>query len=127
VKTSFLLISDRGESAWANALRETLLHLGSLEIISEEKTNFRIFNAQYDLIIIDASAVKKPAHLVTQLLNQKPEVRVVVATITPTWQEARTVLLAGAADYFRQSLNKEELVVTIKTILDRCFYQIKQK
>ncbi|MCI0401190.1 MAG: hypothetical protein L0Z68_07820 [Gammaproteobacteria bacterium] len=117
MKHSFLLISDRDEPAWSAVLREAMTPLGSLQTILEDKAEAEMLRAQYDLIIIDAAAINQPAQLVSQLRALRPELRIAVAAVAPTWQETRNVLRAGAVDYFRRSPNKEELLLTIRDIL----------
>lgn len=116
--TTFLLITNRGEAGWSAMVSETLTPLGSLRIISEEKACTDVLRTRYDLIIIDAAAVKEPAELVSRLCRQRKNVRIVVVTASPTWREARDVLCAGAFDYFRRPPSKEELLSTIKDALD---------
>ena len=74
--------------------------------------------ASYDVIIIDAGTVSNAVTLVASLQSQQPEARIVVATASPTWQRAREVLQAGAADYIRKSLDKDQLRVKIQALLD---------
>lgn len=119
MKTSFLLISDQDEPAWAAALKETLDSFGSLKIVREDKAEAEILRARYDLIIIDAAAINQPARLVSHLLTLRPDLRIAVVAAAPEWQETRNVLRAGAVDYFRRSPNKEELLFTIRDILVR--------
>jgi len=119
MKNSFLLISDRDEPAWSAVLREALTPLGSLQTILEDKAEAEVLRAHYDLIIIDAAAINQPAQLVSRLRARGPDLRIAVAAVTPTWQETRNVLRAGAVDYFRRSPNKEELLLTIRDILTR--------
>ena len=122
MKTSILLINDRDETAWSEMLREVLAHLASSRVISGEEVDSEVLHSPYDLIIIDANVVEEPAQLVSFLRSQSPDIRVVVTTAAPTWQEARAVIRAGAADYFRQTLNKEELLSIILDILYRLTY-----
>ena len=118
MKAAFLLINDGNESDWSTLLQEVVTPMGSLTIISEEATTAEIRREHYDLVIIDAATVQGPVELVSQLHGCDASIRVIVAAVTPTWQEARAVLRAGAADYLRRPTNKEELLWVIQTTLD---------
>jgi DNA-binding NtrC family response regulator len=119
VEVTFLLVSDQAESPWSLTLAEALAPLGHLHIVSEQEASEEIRRARYDVVIVDTTAVKEVAPLVTRLHAQQPEARMVVATLSPTWQRAREVMQAGAFDYIRKSLNKEETLVAIREILKR--------
>lgn len=115
MKITFLLISDRNKTAWSDMLSHALSPLGSLQVATEDEAGAEILSTNYDLIIIDAAVIKEPAQLVAQLSRQRPELRILVAAVTPTWQEARAVLRAGAADYFPRPPNVEELLLQCGT------------
>jgi DNA-binding NarL/FixJ family response regulator len=38
----------------------------------------------------------------------RPEVKIVVATMSPTWKRAREAFRVGASDYVRKSMNEAE-------------------
>jgi len=116
---AFLLIGRLEESSWPPALAEALAPLGRLHIVSEQEAFEEIDNTRYDVIIVDATAVKEVAPLVARLHARQPEARMVVATLSPTWQRAREALQAGASDYIRKSLNREETLAAIRDILRR--------
>jgi DNA-binding NtrC family response regulator len=118
MKPSFLLINAGNESDWPVILREALDALGQLFITSEVEASAEILHKRYDLVIIDAATVQKPVELVSQLHARDTSIRIIVAAVTPTWQEARTVLRAGAADYVRRPSNKEELISMIQNAVD---------
>lgn len=119
MKINFLLISDRDKTAWSDTLSDALSPLGSLRVVSEHEAGVEILRASYGLVIIDAAVIEEPAHLVSHLRTQRPELRIVVVAVTPTWQEARAVWRAGAADYFPRPPNKEELLLTMRDTFNR--------
>lgn len=119
MEITFLLVSDRNKTAWSEMLNDALSPLGSLQIVSENEAGAEILRAGHDLIIIDAAVIKEPAHLVSHLRTKRTESRIVVVAVTPTWQEARAVLRAGAADYFPRPPNKVELLLTMRDTLKR--------
>lgn len=116
---TFLLVGNREESPWAQTLAEALAPLGELGIISEQEAFKEIEHKRYDVIIVDSTVVKEVAPLVARLRVQQPEAHVVVATVSPTWQRARDAMQAGASDYIRKSLNKQETLAAMKKILNQ--------
>jgi DNA-binding NarL/FixJ family response regulator len=119
MENSFLLISDQTRTAWNEVPGDILSSLGSLQVVTEEEINPEILRTHFDLIIMDAAAIKDPAQLVSRLRSLNPGIRIVVASVTPTWQEARAVLRAGAADYFSRPVNQDELFSTMQETLRR--------
>jgi DNA-binding NarL/FixJ family response regulator len=115
----FLLISHEKETTWPLVLRQTLASLGELELVTEEQAFERVSQSQCDLIIVDASAIADTLLLISRLRHQCPQSRIVVATASPTWQQARDAFHSGATDYIRKTLNKEEILATVKDIMSK--------
>lgn len=116
--SSFLLVSDRGKSAWSAMLGQTLAPLGSLRVVTKSESLEEILRRRHDLIIIDAAAVEQPAELVAHLCGRCLRLRILVIAITPTWQECRAVLRAGAIDYVPRPVSQEESLLKIKEALN---------
>lgn len=117
MKANFLLINGTREHYWCQVLEEALAPLGSLQVGSEEEAIRLILQQSYDMIIVDATIVNDTPLLVSRIRAQRPDARVVVVTASPTWQRARDVFYAGATDYIRKSLNKEELLSAFQIAL----------
>jgi CheY-like chemotaxis protein len=117
MKYKFLLIGEKAESQWPLVLERALFSLGKLQIMSEQEVLQTVVQSYYDAIIIDAGAVNDAVRLVSLLREQQPEARIVVATASPTWQRAREILQAGAADYIHKSLDEKQLQSEIRAVL----------
>ena len=118
MNTNLLVVSNQRETAWLAILHEFLGTSGTLHIVSEAGAIGKISRTHYDLIVIDATTVQEPAKLVSRLREQRRDARIVVLTISPTWQEARDVLRAGAIDYF-DSLDREGFTTRINSALQQ--------
>lgn len=117
---NFLLISRKEETAWSLVLSQALKPWGKLEITLEMDAIRWIAQYRCDaVVIVDATVVDDVPALISRLRDQCPQIRIVIATASPTWQRAREVLRLGAVDYIRKSLDKEEFSVAIKDILGR--------
>ena len=115
---AFLLIGQNTETRWPLVLQRALSPLGKLHIVPEEEAVQATIRGHYDVIIIDAGAVRDPALLASHLRAQRPRTRIVIATASPTWQRARKALQAGAADYIRKSLDEKELYSKVQVVLN---------
>ncbi len=99
-------------------VQRALSPLGELQIVLEDKAVQAVIQGQYDVVLIDAGAVRDAPLLVSRLRAQRPSTRVVVATASPTWRRSREALQAGAADYIRKSLDEKDLRSTIQAVLE---------
>ncbi len=113
----FLLVGQETETGWPLALQQALSPLGTLHIVPEEEAIQAVTRNHYDLVILDAGHVRNAPRLTSHLRTGQPGLRVVAATASPTWQRAREALKAGAADYIRKSLDREELRAKIEAVL----------
>ena len=78
----------------------------------------RLQGYAYDVVIVDAGAVKSAPEVVTRVQALDPDTKAVVVTASPHWKIAKAVIQAGAADYLSKSLNKEKIVSSFRTILE---------
>jgi DNA-binding NarL/FixJ family response regulator len=113
-----LAVSGDGGSSWVRALEHALGSSSTLEVVSEREAWALGGETHCDLILLDAAAVsgEVPA-LVAHLRQAWPDLPIVVVATSLTWQRARQVLLAGASDYVRKSLDKETILTTLQEFL----------
>ncbi len=114
---NFLLITNTSQTGWLSSFVKTLAPLGNVQAATEKNANEEFLKRPYELVIIDAATVEEPVSLAQKFYKLKPDVRVAVMTTIPTWREARDILRAGVVDYFPRTLSGQELLVTIRTIL----------
>jgi len=114
---SFLLVSQDTETPWVQAIQRALSTLGEWQIVPEKEAVDAICKHCYDVVIVDAGAVRNATSLVSRLLAKQTNFRIVVFTSSPTWQRAREVLQAGAANYVRKSLDEKEIQAVIESTL----------
>lgn len=107
-KNDILLLSDP-DSSWLGSVVLAMAPLGDLQIVPVEKAMDLIHQQPWRMIIIDAAYVDNPPEQVAHILTLCPGARVVVATASPTWRQARKAFQAGATDYIRKSLSKKDL------------------
>jgi len=117
MKASFLLVGDP-QSSWSLTLARSLAPLGQLQLIDEKGVNQKVLQRHYDLVIIDAATVEV-VPLIKRVLAHTPDARIVVVTLSATWQRAREALRAGAIGYIHRLQNEEELRSTIKQFLQK--------
>jgi DNA-binding NarL/FixJ family response regulator len=115
----FLLIGTSDDDPWRHAVQNATASLGTLESASEADAFRLIWDQEYDVIIIDAAKVEDVFRLVSSLRTQKPDARIVVATVSPTWTRAREAFRAGATDYIRKSMNGQEILVALRAAMNK--------
>jgi len=115
----FLLINGTRDHRWRQVLEEALTPLGSLQTGDEREAIKLVLQQSYDFVIVDATAVKNVPLLVSRIRVQRPNARVIVATASPTWRRARQAFQAGATDYVRKSLDREEILFTLQATLGK--------
>lgn len=115
----FLLIRGEKDNHWKGILEEALLPLGTLEVVQAEDAITYVDNANFTVVILDATVIEEVESLVSNLRAKHPEFRIVVATASPTWQRARAAFEAGAMDYIPRSFSKLELHNTFIKILQK--------
>ncbi len=104
-----LVISDAGnQSYWQASALEMKKFIGSVDIVLDENFLERGKNKAYDLIIVDISDLTDLMSLIPQIHALQPKSRIIVATYTPTWKQAREVIHLGAAKLIRKSSNLDE-------------------
>lgn len=115
----FLLVGEATQTPWSLSLLEALAPLGDLQLVTKVEAAQVLSRDRYDVVIVDAGAISDIRDLVDRLRRQKPNVRIVVASASPTWRQSREVLLAGAVDYIHKSLDQRKLRARIQGVLDR--------
>jgi DNA-binding NarL/FixJ family response regulator len=109
-----LLLDGRGDHYWLEVLRCTVSALDRvLEVVGEAEMN-HIQWYDYDLIILDTSVIGNLFSVISQIRSQDPQARIVIFSPVPTWKQARDIMLTGAIDYAPKSLEKENLLSTLK-------------
>ena len=114
---SFLLVSEGPTTSWVELLQQAVSTLGELEMVAEKDAVEAVAETRWDLVVVDAGAVREFASLVSSLRSGRPDLRVAVFTSSPTWRRTRDVLQAGAVDYVRKSLSMDETRSTLETLL----------
>lgn len=116
-KPDFLLISDSKEQYWSGLLKEILTPLGRLEAVGEQAVLKRMSEQDYRAVIIDAGVIDDFAPLTSRLRTHHHNARIIIVTPSAEWEFAREAFRAGATDYLRRSVNKQELLLTLKQAL----------
>ena len=115
----FLVVTNAPASAWTVGTAAILQELGTVAIVNEQE--LARDGAPYNLILVDMTELADPAalRLVAGLRAADAAVPIVVATASPTWNRARSLLLAGASDYIRKTADRATLLRTLQPLLDR--------
>lgn len=116
---SIILIDGSHDYPWAKVLKDSLNPMDILEIIHEDNAVTLIAQRNYDLVIIDAAAVRDAPLLVSHIRTKCNDARIMIVTASPTWRRAREAFQAGATDYVQKSLDTKETKLTIQAALKK--------
>ena len=114
---TFLLVSGGHDTIWQGILEQVVRPLGHLEIVSADCAVNRVMARAYKAILVDASATDDFSLLTSRIRGQQPDARVLVITASPTWKRARDAFQAGATDYIRKTLSKDDLFAALQAAL----------
>lgn len=113
----FLLIDGGSGSRWHQALQAALTQLGAMDSVAEQEAISRLDGGEYNLVIIDATAVANVPQLVREVRANWPKLPLLVASASPDWEQAREIFRAGATDYILKSHEEEKLSAAIREAL----------
>jgi len=118
-KSSILVLSNLAESSlWLCALRRALSPLYNFHTKKEDNPKHPLSVSEYDMIIVDAGSITDMSERADTLRKRYGDTHLVVLTDSPTWEEARAALLAGATDYFRKSLDEIKIRDQVQAFLE---------
>jgi CheY-like chemotaxis protein len=114
-----LLISDSQSDPWYQIFQEAVTALGTLKMARGEEALRLIRQQYYDLVVIDAARVADAFQLTSSIRKEEPDAKIIIFTASPTWRRAREAFRAGATDYIRKSMNKEDLLSALQVIMGK--------
>ncbi len=115
----FLLVGNNPDSSWSATVRAVLMGIAVAETCPDSEARELVAENDYEMIIIDAGAVADVTALIAELREASASVPIVVATASPRWQTAKDVLLTGANDYIRKTLDPVKLRANLQDVLTR--------
>lgn len=112
-----LLINGSTDHHWHKLVTQIIAPHATLHIGSEATLEDWLAQADYALMIVDATVVRDVPALIRRLRQLQPSARVIVASAAPSWAHARAAFLAGAFDYVLKSLNRDDIESAIVAAL----------
>lgn len=109
----FLIITNQPKSIWVNKLKKSIASLGILHVTSEGSLADEIEHHNYDMVLIDSSAVTEVTDLIQIVQRSSSSMPIMVASHARSWRRTRDALRSGASDYILKSLTNEELTSAI--------------
>lgn len=120
VKKALLLVGLTPDGLWLDLVSRALKALGAAYELRTSSTCETGDAARYELIVIDAAtAGPELVPLTRQLHKECPIVPILVVSASPTWQQAREVFLAGAADYIRKAFDERAIRASLEELLGK--------
>jgi DNA-binding response OmpR family regulator len=124
MKSRMLLLKNNDEFDSVETIRSVASKL-NLTLIEREVSSFKSSTEweEYALILLDANSTVDLAEVICLILRSYADASIVVLSATPTWYEAREVLMAGAIDYEDKSLPEASLFALLRRVLARLLLQ----
>src|ERR1700687_4220372 len=97
-KKKILVVSGGRRAASARTLKGALTSIGRTRVISGTRAAGELRRHAYDIVVIDDGAMKRTLSLLADLKRRLRRAAVVVVKDDVSWQDARALFLAGAAD-----------------------------
>lgn len=116
-KKNFLILSESRDDNWNSVIKDALCSFGNLEFALNKEAVHAVQHKNFDLIILDASTVKDVSSLLNDIRSQKSDMRIIVASLILDWRQAREVFKAGAADYVRKTMDKRQVLSSVRDLL----------
>jgi DNA-binding response OmpR family regulator len=113
----FLLIGQNINPVWLDCLKLALQQWGEVQIVAPLDI-FHHNMQNYGLILIEANASADMELYIARVKGIAPGAKIVIFSAAPNWEEAKRVLLAGASDYIKQTLNEKKLRKEIEPLID---------
>lgn len=103
-------IGGYSDKKWVESLLAAADSLGKSLVLGDRQCPKNTFTG-YEMIIIDAEIFKLDRLiLLLKEIRAVARAKIVVVTSSPTWKEARKILLEGASDYTRKTDDREAIV-----------------
>ena len=94
-----LLLSADPTDEWTSGLGMALQPFGCPRVVHDSKGLRQHLTPDVALVILDDAATDCVADLTADLRRIRPELRIIVCSISPTWADARRAFRSGAMDY----------------------------
>lgn len=100
------------DSHWFQVLQKAMGPRADVYQDNIDNPSPTIWGRGYRLIVLDTLHIPKKRIFptITYLKNQRPEVKIVVVSASPTWTTVREALKAGATDYIAKSFDPVKVV-----------------
>lgn len=107
-KNRIIILSQNAASPWVTAVTQAISPQAEAIVLDEAHIWLSPARETADLVLLDAGGFDHDVvKIVERLRRLKPGCPVVVASTSPTWQQARAVLKSGAVDYIRCSFDRQ--------------------
>lgn len=112
-KRVLIVCSPENHKYWLDIAAEIERSNGQVLITQEKNVLRNRSRTNYDLIVIDINGVSNMARLVAAIRRSNVSGKILIATATPVWQEARFAFYIGASDYIKKTFNPVEMAASL--------------
>jgi DNA-binding NtrC family response regulator len=127
-KTGKALLLGRPEDrTWEEYLRKAVEELDREPVLATGTAITEIPWGDYELVILDDSAVVELARVISQIRSLNPEARIIIFSSSPSWEQAREAMLAGAVDYAPRELRHKYILGVIRRALTKRIRDVRRQ
>lgn len=121
------MLGRPGDRTWEEFLKRALAELHRELVLATEASADEVPWGEHDLVLLDAGGVGDMTRAISQIRARNPDARIIILAPSPSWEQAREAMLAGAVDYAPKDLKHANIVEVIRRALGRRLLDPKKK
>lgn len=121
------MLGRPGDRTWEEFLKRALAELHRELVLATEASADEVPWGEHDLVLLDAGGVADMTRAISQIRARNPDARIIILAPSPSWEQAREAMLAGAVDYAPKDLKHANIVEVIRRALGRRLLDPKKK
>ena len=112
-----LIVYDAGnQTYWENKAEAIEAQIGPIDLILDQNISKQKTFPGYDLVLVDVSDIEVLYRLIPKIHQELLQSRIIVASSTPTWKQAREYIRLGAVNLIRKSADPLETINALQTV-----------
>jgi len=119
-----LLVTNSSDSRWARLMTNVLAQFCVPKLVRYDELSEYLMDLDVTAIVFEDDLFQDVVQCIACIRNDLPNIPVLVAANSVSWKRARTLLGAGADDYFSATLNRSDLLLTLQKHLGNLVSQV---
>ena len=111
------MLDGQSGQYWLKNLDRVISSLGGELIVQNAILKEHMNWKDYDYTVLDEGLIPDITKTIKEIHDKNPILKVIVVSAAPRWDQAREVMLAGAAHYMRKDPDINNLTKILSTFL----------